>query len=383
MQMNKTKLIISFAALASIFVAIGVNGVLSAQQQRMPPPPAPVQAPIVSVTQTQPMTKSASVVAYGEVVSRNVLTLTSQVSGQVIYLSPKFLSGKQFNQGEVLARIEPVVYQQALASAKAELAEAKLALAQEQLNSEQAAQEWQQSGLADESASELVLRKPQLQAAEAAFEMAQKSLEKAEYDLKQTEIVAPFDAVVISRDVHLGSNLQAGSTIAQLNDISVFEVALPLSATQWQLLPNDYLSGSSNVNVELIDQTNSQRWHAIVDRSENHINSETRQRSLVVAVESPLAQQTPLYPGSFVKAELTGSAIDGLWQLPASSLVDTGRVWQVTEENVLAYLEVESKFVSGSYIYVKPVNNVKQANIVNRPLSSYLENMKVQIKVEG
>lgn len=227
MNINKSKLIITLAMAGSIFVAIAVNGVLSAAQQRTPPPKAPVEPPVVSVVNTQAMSEAASIVAYGEVVSRNTLTLTSQVSGQITYLSPKFLSGNQFAKGELIAQIEPVVYQQALASAKANLADAKLALAQEELSSEQAAIEWQQSGLSQESASDLVLRKPQLEAAQAKYEMSKQALRKAQYDLTKTKIVAPFDAVIQSRQVQLGANVQSGGTIAELIDIALFEVALP------------------------------------------------------------------------------------------------------------------------------------------------------------
>lgn len=383
MPLNKSKLVITAIAAASIFAAVGINSVLSASQKRTPPPQAPAVAPMVSVTQVKAVTGSASVTAYGEVTSRNQLDLTSQVSGQLVYLSPKFLSGKQFAKGEVLARIEPVIYQQALAAAKANLADVKLALAQEQLNSEQAKQEWQQSGLATETASDLVLHIPQLEAAKMKHEMSLKALEKAKYDLAQTEIVAPFDALVVARSVQLGSNIQTGTVIGQLYDTSLFEVSLPLSAQQWQLLPNSYAEGNANITVELVDQANQHRWQARVDRRESHINSATRQRSLVVAVDKPLAQQAPLFPGSFVKAELTGQSFSGLWQIPASAMIDTGRVWQVTEQGVLAYLPVQLKFSDGNYAYVLPKADVKQAQVVNRPLSSYLENMKVQVKVEG
>ena len=383
MSLNKSKLVVTLVAATSIFAAITLNNVLSASQQRTPPPKAPAAPPTVSVTHTKAVSESASIVAYGEVTSRNQLALTSQVSGQVVFLSDKFLSGKQFKQGELIARIEAVNYQQAVATAKANLADAKLALAQEQQNSEQAKQEWQQSGLAAEAASDLVLHKPQLEAAEMKFQMALKALEKAQYDLDQTEILAPFDALVVSRSVQLGSNIQTGTTIAQLYDTSLFEVSLPLSDQQWQLLPQSLLNEEANIQVELVDQTGENRWQARIDRSEVHINSATRQRALVVALDQPLQQSVPLFPGSFVKAEIVGQRFSELWQIPASALIDTGRVWQVTEQGMLAYLPVDLKFSNGNYAYVKPKTTMAKAQVVNRPLSSYLENMKVQAKVEG
>ena len=81
------KIIISVAGFACIFLAIGVNGILSADQKKMPPPQVKPQRPIVSVTAVSPISKQAQVTAYGEVTSRNQLSITSQVDGQVVYLA--------------------------------------------------------------------------------------------------------------------------------------------------------------------------------------------------------------------------------------------------------------------------------------------------------
>ena len=375
------------AGLTSIFLAITINGALSANQQKTPPPKVVPQYPVVSVTAVAAISQRAEVTAYGEVKSRNQLALTSQVSGQITYLSDKFLTGNTFKKGELLAEIEPIVYQQALANAQANLADAELALAQEQLNSRQAEEEWQQSGLAGEQASDLVLRKPQLAAAKAKYAMSLKEVEKAQYDLAQTKLRAPFDALVVSKQVQVGSNVQTGTTLADLYDISLFEVALPLSAQQWQLLPktkNDSQQITA-IEVQLTDESTQQQWPAVVDRVEQHIDSQSRQRSLVAVVKQPIALAQPLFPGSFVKANIHGEQIEQLWQLPASALVDSNKVWQVNDDGLLDYLSINVMFSQNNAVYVQPIDkNVtgKTVNIVNRPLASYLKNMKVEAKVE-
>ncbi|WDD98613.1 efflux RND transporter periplasmic adaptor subunit [Thalassomonas actiniarum] len=377
------KSLITLGGFASIFIAVAINGVLSANQQHTPAPKVAPQYPVVSVTEVAPISHRASITAYGEVKSRNQLTLTSQVSGQITYLSPKFLSGKTLEKGELLAKIEPIIYQQALADARANLADATLALAQEELNSTQAAQEWQQSGLANEQASDLVLRKPQLAAAKAKYAMASKAVAKAEYDLAQTRITAPFEALVVAKEIQIGSNVQAGSALGELYDIALFEVALPLSLQQWQLLP---ATGGSekltDIQIQLNDEGSEKQWTAQFDRFEQHIDSQSRQRALVAVVNNPIKQQTPLFPGTFVKATLSGSAVDRLWQLPASALIDSNTVWQVNENGVLDFLSVKVVFARGKHIYVQPLENKSRAQIVSRPLSSYLQDMKVDARVE-
>lgn len=384
MSIINKKSLATIAGITCIGLAIVINGALSANQQQTPPPQVVAQSPIVSVSEVMPISHQASITTYGEVKSRNQLAITSQVSGQIVYLSEKFHTGNTFKQGELLAEIEPIVYQQALANAQANLADAQLALAQEELNSNQAAEEWQQSGLANEQASDLVLRKPQLVAANAKYTMAKKEVEKAQYDLTQTKLIAPFDALIVSKKVQVGSNVQAGTTLADLYDVSLFEVSLPLSAQQWQLLPknNNTAEQFANIEVQLADETNHIQWLAEVDRYEQHLDAKSRQRSLVAVVEQPIALANPLFPGSFVKATIKGQKIPQLWKLPASALIDNNTVWQVNDEDLLVYLPIKVMFSENNAVYVQPITPLQQAKIVNRPLSSYLVNMKVDAKIE-
>ncbi|MGB0833594.1 MAG: efflux RND transporter periplasmic adaptor subunit [Psychrobium sp.] len=382
MTIINKKTVITSACVASIFLAISINGALSANQERTPPPKAPVQYPQVSVSTVQSTSHRATISAYGEVTSRNKLSLTSQVSGKVVTLAPNFLSGKVFKQGEVIASLETIEYQQAVANAMASLADAELALAQEELNAKQAEAEWQQSGLADHQASDLVLRKPQLAAAKAKFELAKQSLEKAEYDLSQTKITAPFDALIVSKAIQVGSNVQAGSEIAVIYDISLFEVALPLSTAQWQSLNQGDESAYAHSAITLSDDANNLQWSATFNRVEQHINANSRQRALIVNVSNPLALSTPLFPGTFVKATVEGTTVDNLWKLPASALIDNHTVWQISNEDLLRPLSIDVVFSQDNAVYVRPKAQISQAKIVNRPLASYLTNMKVVPQLE-
>jgi RND family efflux transporter MFP subunit len=384
MSIINKKSVATVAGITSIVLAIAINGALSANQKQSPPPQVVPQYPVVSVSEVTPISHQASVTAYGEVKSRNQLALTSQVSGQVTYLSAKFLTGNTFKKGELLAEIEPIVYQQALAIAQANFADAELALAQEELNSTQAAEEWQQSGLANEQASDLVLHKPQLAAAKAKYTMAKKEVEKAQYDLAETKLLAPFDALVVSKQVQVGSNVQTGTTLADLYDVSLFEVALPLSSQQWQLLPkaNNTVEQLATIEVQLADESSGEQWLAKVDRFEQHLDTQSRQRALVAVVEQPITLTNPLFPGSFVKATIKGQRIEQLWKLPASALIDNNTVWQVNDEELLTHLAIKVMFSENNTVYVQPIEPLVQAKIVNRPLSSYLVNMKVAAKTE-
>jgi len=147
----------------------------------------------------------ASVKGYGEVMPIDALTLVAQVSGRITQLSDTFQTGAVVKKGEVLAFIDDTDYVEALSSAKTDYESAVVALEEERLQGVQALDEWQRSGLDGEPASALVLRQPQLKAAQASLDEAKQALETAKRDLAFTEITAPFDALVVTRDVSLGS----------------------------------------------------------------------------------------------------------------------------------------------------------------------------------
>lgn len=307
--------------------------------------------------------------------------LTSEVSGQVESLGQNFATGKQFKRGEAVIKINDIDYQQAFSSAQVAVADAKLALLEEQRQGQQARLEWHNSGINGDPDSPLVLREPQLIAAQATFKNAQSQLTKAQRDLDKTVITAPFSALVVSRDVQLGSYLQVGNSIATLYSTDRMEIEIPLSAHQWSSLPNISGAVEGQWPVTLTNTTGDSQWQGYVERVEQHLDNNSRQRALVVVVEQPLAQQTPLFPGTFVTATVQGKALNDLWQLPASAISQNGEVWYIGADGHLATFTAQQQFAQGELSYIKPMAGMDSANIIIRPLNSYVQGMQVIAKL--
>lgn len=352
----------------------------------------PVNSPVVNVAVQLPevavmaVTKNryqAQVIGYGEVQSRYQLTLTSEVSGQVESIGKNFATGKLFKQGDVVIHINDIDYQQALSSAQVAVADAKLALLEEQRQGLQARLEWKNSGISGEPDSPLVLREPQLIAAQATLNNAQSQLTKAQRDLDKTAITSPFPALVVSRDVQLGSYLQEGNSIATLYSTDRVEIEIPLSAHQWSSLPNMSGDVEGEWPVTLTNTTGDNQWQGYVARVEQHLDNSSRQRSLVVVVDQPLAQNTPLFPGTFVTATVAGKVLDDLWQLPASAIAQNGEVWYIAADGNLATFTANQQFAQGELSYIKPMAGMDSANIIIRPLNSYVQGMQVIAKLSN
>ncbi|RCV88811.1 efflux RND transporter periplasmic adaptor subunit [Billgrantia montanilacus] len=341
------------------------------------PQPQESQSPNVAVVEVAAATHQAYVEGVGSVEARFDLALNSRVSGQVKTVLDDFESGRLVTSGSLLATLEDSEFRASLESARETLANARVSYLEEQQELQQAQQEWTSSGLTGEPTSSLVLREPQLAAAEAALESARKAVAAAEENLDSTQVKAPFDAIVVSRDIAPGSYIQAGNEIGHLLSADMVEISIPLSASNWSILADEAEFLSGDYSVELRQTETGESWTGDVARVEKNLNVNTRQRSLIVKIEDPLSQETPLYPGTFLKARIPGRAVEGLWRLPASALSQRGEIWIVTEDNLLQAHDANTRFSDPEYIYVVPPDGYREAHVLVQPLSSYSEGMKV------
>jgi len=344
-------------------------------------------APTVTVVEISAGNYQAEVKGYGEAEAHYAISYTAEVSGRVASLSENFESGQRVNKGDVLVTLENTAYKQAVAEAESDLAQAELDLLEEQRTGEQARLEWERSGLEGEPNSSLVLREPQLAAAEAVVENARYSLEKAQQDLEKTIIRAPFDALIVERDVQPGSYVQSGTTIAELYSTDRVEIEIPLSVSQWENLPQltnaDIAQIEKQWRVDLTDIEGENHWEGYVIRVEQHVDTTSRQRSLVVAVEHPFDLEVGLFPGTFVQAAISGRTLENTWALPASAISQSGEIWYVDEQTQLKKVPATKIFEKGEMIYVEPIEGLSAAQIIKRPLSNYVVGMQVIPKVEG
>jgi RND family efflux transporter MFP subunit len=348
--------------------------------KQMPPPPNNEVVADVSVSWQNPAEYQSQVKTYGAVEPHYQMTLTAKVSGHVAALSEQFEVGQHINQQGLLARIDDTDYRAALAEAEQTLASAKVALLEEQREGKQALLEWKASGLSGEPDSELVLREPQLAAAEAEVRHAQSMLASAKKDLAYTTLSAPFDAIITDRLIAPGSYVQAGEDIASLNSTDRVEIPLSLSAKEWLQLPalNQLIEQKWPVTISSIDTGIS--WQGYVLRAQQHVDESTRQQQLIVAVDAPFSLTSPLLPGTFVNVSIEGATQSGLWKLPNSALSQRGEVWYVTEQNMLDKFSASPRFSRDGFIYIDvPAQFNQQAvAVLTHPLNSYISGMKVK-----
>jgi RND family efflux transporter MFP subunit len=254
-------------------------------------------------------------------------------------------------------------------------------LLQEKNERTQAKAEWKRSGLKGKPKSSLLFNEPQVLAADLSVKKNEASITVAKQDLSHTTITSAFSSLVISRDVSVGSYVQKGSTIATLHSANSIEIRVLLSASQWQLLTSEKkLKLNKDESITLTDPQNPKRhWQADVLRIENFIETETRQRALVLTINNPVKEGLIL--GDFLRATIEGRTIKNTLHIPDSALSQAGNVWYIDKQNKLQRFAAKVYYSDQGKVLIQAPEKIAKLNIVIRPISTYKPEMKVQPKL--
>lgn len=309
--------------------------------------------PIVAIENiiVAPMTLEVS--SHGVVTPKYETQLVSQVSGEIVELSDTFVRGGFVKKNQLLARIDPSDYQAALIDAQATMATARAALEKEVAQGKVAEREWKQ--ITNSSPTELSLRKPQLAQELARVKSAQASILRAERNLERTEIRAPFDAMIDSRMIGLGSFVSMGSQLGKVLGTDVAEIRLPVADNQLEFLEKEGVNAPVNLIGTYAGK--STKWSANIARGEGVVDNKSRMSYLVAEIEDPyqLNSKTsagvPLRFGSYVNAQIQGNHITKATSIPRY-LVLNGKVAILNSDSKLHYAEIDIVRQQGSHVIV-------------------------------
>ena len=281
--------------------------------------------------------------AEGEVEAATKTMLISEVAGAVVYISPLLEKGNTIREGEIILKVEDADYKTQVTSTKSALADAELALAQEEARAEQAARDWEKLGRGG-SASDLVLRKPQIKSALAKIDAAQAANAKAERDLAKTVIKAPYTCLIDQKFIDDGAYVNMMSQIAQVSSVEEHEVRLPLNLNEVGFL-NKELGLETEVLLETTIGGKLYQWKGKAVRFEGGVDSATFSMVMVVSVKRDPARDGERFQlppaGMFVKAKVPGKPMGKVFSIPREALRDGNVVWILTENDVLEIVPVE------------------------------------------
>ena len=366
-------------AVILIGFGFGAATLLATAPELSPDTPEPI-ATTVRVRPVNLETITLKVHSQGTVMPSTESQLIPEVSGRVIWMSPKLVAGGFFEENEVLVRFEPQDYNNSRERARAMLtrAEAEQELAQFEYRRLQSLAERK---LTSRSQLETGLRT--LRVAEASLTDARASFSQAQQDVGRTELRAPFTGLVRSENVDIGQFVSRGTAIAQIYASDQVEIRLPISDRQLAYLDipiarRGALPADKQPSVTLSTEYAGQdiSWQGKVVRAEAAIDTSSRMVFLVARVEAD-DKEIPLSVGLFVNADIEGRKAENVVVMPRTALRDNNQVLVVGQDQKLRFRDVkmlrlyqndlliESGLNAGERVCVSPIQTAIDGMTVN------------------
>ena len=247
----------------------------------------------------------ATVSATGTLGAVTTVQVGTQVSGQISAIFVDF--NDRVKKGQLIARIDPTLQQQAVRDAQAGVERARAELDQAGRDHERNRQLFERKVITE---SEFSAVQYQRAVARANAKSAQVTLDRARQNLAYTSIYAPIDGIVVERNVDVGQTVAASLSAPQL-----FLIANDLSRMQ-------ILASVDESDIGLIEEGQPVRFSVQAHQNETftgtvkqvRLQSSTQENvvsyTVVVEVENPNGK---LLPGMTATVDfLTGSATDVL-----------------------------------------------------------------------
>ena len=376
------------------FLAAGIVGfillqVLAPQPQQRP---REVSAPLVQIQPLALTTGPLPVRGNGPVRPRAQVTLTAQVSGEIVEVSPSLVTGGSFTTGETLARIDPRPYRAALDQAEADrqARQADLAFAERQLERDQ---QLTQSGAASERRRDETLN--QRDRARAQIAGLNALIASRAIDLERTAITAPFEGRVFTEQIDEGSVVMPGNEIARIYATDIFEIVVPLSDREAALIPGLWDTNRTDAPRAVATLPYRGRlytWDGYVDRVEAGIDPDTRTIDVVVRIPNPtrrgtvsdstgadtLAEAPPMLIGTYAGVEIEGITIPYAL-IPRAALRNNDSIWLVTGDETLHVLEVDVVQDQGTRVAIRHPKLQTGDHLVVSDVAIASDGLKVRI----
>ncbi|NQZ88983.1 MAG: efflux RND transporter periplasmic adaptor subunit [Colwellia sp.] len=341
---------ISFKILLPFLILSGglllASGILSASVKGVEKKNSSKVIPLVETRVLQAVSHQVTLITWGEVQATEKTLLSLQVSGRVNQIHASFIAGGIIKKGDIILTIEPEDYQTQLIESEAALANAISALELSKAKANVAKENLK--NVAIDKRSALGLHQPQLRSAQAAVRSAQARLSQSKRNLARTQLIAPYDALVIEKNVGLGQLANSGNKLGEIYNIESAEVHLPIPRQDMPFLPKDVHGLEAQIGFEQGFRA------AIVDRDLGIIDGKTRMNHIIVVIQDPYGirgKVARLKFGQFVEVNVQAKQLAQVYLLDQDEL-DNNQVWLLDNDSSLKPQTITVLRTEGKVVFV-------------------------------
>lgn len=400
-------------SLALITLVVGAGATIATvMYHTRPAPPQKASAlppPLVQTITIGPETVTETITGYGSARAYRSVVLTAEVGGAVMELADRLRAGSLVDADQLLIRIDERRYLQALeeklssaAAAEADLLrldveeanlkrligiadnEVEVTRNEERrlaalLEGEHASsREYDLARLAHSRAvrertnyeNQLALIAPRRKQLRAAHQARLAEVELARLDVEHCRIAAPFEGQIDELMVEVGEAVQRGSAMVKLIDPLRIEVPIELPVST---RPRVAIETAVTLSV---DSAPELQWSGEVERASPSADERSRTFQAYVVVDN-LRQETPLVPGYFLRAEVTGPTLTDVLLVPRGAIVDdhvfvvngdrAARRGVQVERLLAERAVVTGDFAPGDRVIVTNLDVLEEGSVVRAP----------------
>ena len=302
------------------------------------PTSAPAMSPVPVVTAlVQQRDEPIVLSGLGTVEALNTASIQSQVTG--VLEEVDFTEGQTVKKGDILAKIDPRLYEAALAQAQGQLAKDTALHAQAQSDLAR----FQKLGKEDSIALQQVADQQFLvQQDAAAMETDQGVIKSDQTQLDYTTLRAPFDGVTGLLQIEIGNLIQPTNTTGIVVLTQVQPIAVVFILPQADIAAVQTAMAKGPVQATVYDQNGASELDVGKLLS---INNQALPTSGTVQLKAIFPNEhRQLWPGTFVNVDLTTSVVPNALTIPTNSLQqnDKGQfVYVVGADNRVSVRPVE------------------------------------------
>lgn len=407
------QIVLLIGVLAGSYVAM--NRLIAAKPERSGRPQVdaslPVQAVVATAADQRPVIR-----LFGQVSAARTVDLRPSLSGEVVALGENLVAGQKVEAGELLFEVDTFNFDMALAEASANLAQTRASIAEigarieaerEQLVSAEEqlefarddltrAQQLRTNGTLTQKQvddrrllvsqreqavatrrNNLTINQAQLDQQRAVEQRLVLGVTRAQRDLKNTRVVAPFAGIIRSTTVEIGRIVSANDVAVAMYDDTALDVRFTLTDAQYGRVAVD---GDPLIDrkVELFWNVGGTdyRYEAIVDRIGADIASE-RGGVDVYARLLPSDQPVQIRPGAFVSVRVPDRLYPLAFRVPETALYAQDTVYVVVDGALQARQATVAAFDGEDVIIASGLSDGDQ--VLTTRLSQVEEGLKVSV----
>jgi len=239
--------------IAAAVVVVAVFVVVNMKNQRS-------RATEVDVAEVELLELTEIVSASGQIQPKVSVDISSDVTGKIVEVLVE--EGDRVRAGDLLLRIDPTQFREALRSAEARYESALAQLNEAEARLEQAELEWKRVQILhrngdlsersyEQSRVSYKVAETQVTTAERSVDQVEAALEQARDRFDKTEVRAPMSGVLIRRNAEVGEIAMEGTFSIQvlmvIADLSVMEVEVDVDETE---IPQIALDQKANIEID-------------------------------------------------------------------------------------------------------------------------------------